>query len=140
MKKVMCFAVALTFLTINLNIDDLHISQGETYGKPSWWDKLWSGQIWLDYIYGANKVSVDLWNMDLSISGLGTGYQQAIVKVQKGSVDTLEEDFPEAKVKYLYNTTEYSFITVEMPMEDIAQKFWKHLRGGKETLADKSYG
>jgi len=124
---------------INFSLDDLYLSQEEILGKSTFTDSLFSGQLFTNWIYGENKVSVNIWNPDLTISGLSGDTQQVIVQTTKGSYTQISEDFTDADVEILYNDSTSSFALVEMNIDDIAQKFWSSIFSNKETLADKSY-
>ena len=138
-RKLLSLFLITPLLLINFSFDDLRVNDNEKLGKPGFWDKLTSGQLWTDWSYGAGKVSVRIWSSELGVSGLKSGYEQVNVKVQRGYVDELCSDFKDAEVSYIYNETYYSYITVEMSLEDIAQKFWGKLFSSKVTLADKAY-
>ena len=119
--------------------DNLFVNENEEIGKPSFWEKLWSGQYWIDQIYGREKVSVNVWNNDLQISGLENGKQQVIVKIIDGQIPTLIDDFEDIEIDYIYNESGFQYIKVTIPKDDIAQGFWGNLLFHRETLAGKSY-
>ncbi len=143
MKKLTSISVAFLLFTpiigINFSLDDMFLSEAEQYGKDSFWDSLWSGQTFLNWIYGENKVSHQIWDFTLSISGLSAGYQQVIVQTELNSVSHITSDFSDTEIEYLYNSSTSSFLLIEMNIDDIAQKFWKSIFSDKETLADKTY-
>jgi len=124
---------------ITFSWDDLRINENEILGKPDWWERFSSGQTWIDWIYGAEKVSVKIWNTALQIEGLSAGYQQVNVKILSTDVNELEEDFPDAEIEYMYNDSGYSYLSLEMEVTDIAQRFWDKILHKRVTLADKTY-
>ena len=136
---LLVFALITPIATINFSWDDLRINDNEKLGKPDSWNRLWSGQIFIDWIYGAERVSIEVWNENLKIESLTTVLQQVNIKIKTTDIKTLATDFPDAEYEYLYNESGYSFITVETSMEDVAQRFWDRLLHKRVTLADKDY-
>ncbi|MEF8806144.1 MAG: S8 family serine peptidase [Bacteroides sp.] len=138
MKKILCICISIILISPSF-IDDLNVTEKEKVGKPGFFSELLSGQFFIDMLYGDKKVSVDIWDEDLTISSVQAGYQQINVKINKNSIQKLNSDFPDTEVEYLYNTTSYSYISLEMRKDNIAQKFWSTILNNKVTLADKDY-
>jgi len=143
MKKLNVVFVSVILLlpvmTLNLHFGDLYTSQDEKIGKSGLWERITSGQSWINWIYGSDKVSVKLWDSSLKLSSLAGDTQEAIVKVDRASVKTLKTDFPTATVTYLYNDSGYSYLIVKGEMSIFAQKFWQHILNKQTTLADEFY-
>jgi subtilisin family serine protease len=141
-KKVMFVAALLVFqpvtMLIQINLQDLGVSEEELVGKPTWWDNLLSGQAWQNLMYGEGKVGVEVFNLNLAPSKLSANEQEVNIKLKSNSLDEFEEDY-NAEYEILYEDEGWTYVTAVMPLDSIAQKFWSRLFNQKEILAEESW-
>ncbi len=119
--------------------DNLFLSEEEKLGQLTLWDRIQTGQLWIDWLYGKGKVSVKIWDSSLKVSSLTGSKQQVNIKIPTDKLSKLQTDFPDATIEVLYNSSSYTYVMVEDDMDNIAQSFWDNIFSSKVTLADKSY-
>jgi len=142
-KMLALFAIVLvvqpSITSLSISFDDLRINDDELVGKMGLWDRIKTGQIWQDWMYGKGKLNIDVFDLSLGPSGLDVGNQEINIKIKSNAIDKFEKDFPDAEYEELFTADGWTHLTVEMAVEDIAQKFWDRLFHNRETLAEKSY-